>query len=232
MPRWFRRRDGIANTGEIARGSLTISDVQRTATVDADALWDLYKHNEIAKLIIRKKCKACFHNGFTEDLPKPVILELMRADLYKRILGWSVVLFEDGNVQAWNAYAKSVGVKVASYDETGYPETIDVYYDAEDHGKKWTVSGRNEKFFVLRTFDGLPGWKGDSELLALYKTLNRQEAILDDYGTYVYLWGKSLIHVVDSGVEGAPNPTALLESTKNALTGKLKGGEIVVAGPD
>lgn len=229
MPFWNRksRKDTRQQTGSTASGEITDEELVDGATVTADRLWDTYKYNEVAKLVIRKKCKAMFHNGFSEVLDKAKLQELMRADLYKKVLGWSVVVIDAGkNIQAWCAYNHGVGAKVPDddYDDFGRPNSFDIYTDESDNSKKTNVKGRGTKFFILRTFDGHPGWKGDSDLLALFKTLTRQEKILDDYGLFCYLWGKPLVHMQDKNATESGH----LDDDLTDIKGKLKSGGIVV----
>jgi len=221
-----RRRDTHVST-EVARGSVTFEEASPTSGITADQLWDLYAYNPRAKIIVEKVPRAAFHAGFTNDVDREVVSELQRAFVYARVLGWAaVVVGEDGSVQAWNARAKGVGAEAAETDEFGRPSVLKVYYDADDQTKSVEIDGPGENFFIVRTLRGLPGWRGLSVLSDLYATLVRQESIVKSYTDYAKLWGISLVHVKDAKA----HTSAHLSAAKNALEGKLRGGEVVVTG--
>ena len=205
---------------EICSGSRT-SDRQVGDDVTAEGVWDAYVHVPGTKAIINTPIEAMFHNGFEGfDLDYDRKLELEKAIKYRDIFGVSAIVFDDdGNVQAWNLKVNGIGFTMTDFDDDGICTEITVYNNPNImQGFGMPIRGRDEKFFLLRTPDGLAGERGLSKLLNLIDVVNINFDIWTEYGKYAFHQGLAhpLLKIKDYDEEKDQKAdAALLAPTKD-----------------
>ncbi len=175
---------------EISSGSLVNTRQVGDAITNED-LWYVYVKVPGAKAIINRPIEAMFHNGFENfDLDYDRKLELEKAFKFRDLFGISAIIIDGDNVQAWNLKVNGIGFVLSAFDDDGICTEIKVYNNPNvmrGHGTK--IDGRDEKFFLFRTPDGLAGELGLSKLLNLVDVTNQSFKIWSEYVKYAFHQG-------------------------------------------
>ncbi len=106
-------------------GGTKISERQLEQNIVIEDIYDTYTRYAGAKAAVELKPKAAFHNGFTEEIETEYKLELINNDIWTELFGYSIILFEDGNIQAINPRVNNVGFIYTAFDnDTGHSRHI------------------------------------------------------------------------------------------------------------
>lgn len=204
----------LREIGEIVSGQRT-STRQVGDDITAEDLWDTYVHVPGAAAIIDRPIEAMFHNGFRDwDLDYERKLEIEKAMKFRDLFGISAILMnKDGDIQAWNLKADNVGFTLAAFDDLGRCTSVKIYADGLQ-GKE--IKGRDIKFFLFRTPDGLPGERGLSKLLNLIDVVRINHEIWTEYLKYAKHQG--LAHPVMKVKDLDDDKYLKVESELNAPT--------------
>lgn len=178
----------------------TISDIcsgTRTSarkvgdSVTAEDLWDVYVHVPGAKAIINRPIEAMFHNGFEDfELDYDRKIEIEKAIKYRDLMGIAAIVIDGDDVQAWNLKVNGIGFELSAFDDLGRCTEITVYNNPNViFGDGTKIEGRDKKFFLLRTVDGLAGERGLSKLLNLIDVTNQSFKIWSEYTKYAFFQG-------------------------------------------
>lgn len=193
-------------------GGTRISDRQLEDNIVIEDIYDTYMRYAGAKSAIELKPKAAFHNGFTEELDTEKKLEMIKNDIWTELFGYSIILFENDNVQAINPMVNNVGFYYTAFDiKTGEPLEVAIRWNPEEkiqandikvQRAQFSLTGvqgttikidvdGNEKeinnlhgFYPFRSLAGLPGARGLSGLLALIDIIRAQNKIYIEYTKY------------------------------------------------
>ena len=157
----------------------------------SEDLWDTYVHVPGAKAIINRPIEAMFHNGFRDwDIDYERKLELEKAIKWRNLFGFSAIVMEGDDIQAWNPKIQGIGFTLAEWDEkTGQCIGIKIYTDAQQGNVGKLIKGREKKFFLFRTPDGLPGERGISDIIDLVDVCRISFEIWAEYAKYAFHQG-------------------------------------------
>ena len=185
----FRSVQGIV-------GGTKISERQLEDNITIEDIYDTYTRYAGAKAAVELKPKAAFHNGFTEEIETEYKLELINNDIWTELFGYSVVLFENGNVQSINPRVNNVGFIYSAFDiTTGEPMQVSIRWNPEERiddndikvdRAEFSLTGKGNMngFYPFRSLSGLPGVRGLSVLLALIDIIRAQNKIYIEYTKY------------------------------------------------
>ena len=175
----------IGDISDICSGSRT-STRKPGDDVTAEDLWDTYVHVPGAAALINRPIEATFHNGFQDfDLEHDRKLELEKAVKFRDLFGIAAIVVDGENVQAWNLKVNGIGFTLSDFDSDGRCKEITIYNNPNElAGMGTPITGRDEKFFLLRTTDGLAGERGLSKLLNLIDATRQSYKIWSSYGKY------------------------------------------------
>jgi hypothetical protein len=158
-------------------------------------LYDTYMRYPGAKPAVELKPKAAFHNGFTEEIDIERKLELIKNDIWTELFGYSVILFQDGNIQAVNPRVNRVGFIYTATNDLGEPIQIGIRWNPDEQFQGPDIlverapfslkgSGDLNGFYPFRSLPGLPGARGLSCLLPLIDVIRAQHKIFIEYTKY------------------------------------------------
>ena len=176
-------------------GGSKISTRALEDNVVIEDIYDTYMRYPGAKSAVELKPKAAFHNGFTEEIDIERKLEMIKCDIWTELFGYSVIIFENGNVQAINPQVNNVGFIFSKFDEYGEPMEIGIKWNPEEKQDdqyvyvqrapfSYSGTGDYNGFYPFRSLDGLPGARGISCLLSLIDVIRAQHKIYIEYTKY------------------------------------------------
>jgi hypothetical protein len=176
-------------------GGVAISTRVLEDAVLIEDLWDTYARFPGASTAIDLKSKATFHNGFTEEVDNEHRLILLQNDIYTELFGYSVILFENGNIQTVNPRVNRVGFIFTEFDDLGEPMKIAIRWNPDEQfvgpdiyvdRAPFSIDGTGDfnGFYPFRTLRGLPGCRGISSLLPLIDVIRAQHKIYIEYTKY------------------------------------------------
>lgn len=151
-----------------------------------DDITDTYNRFPGAGAAIDRSTFGAFIKGFTEDLDIRRILELIKAEIWKKEFGYSVVVKEGDNIQALHPRTYQSGFIVTEIDDLGNATKIQMLWKADEKADPVpliydrSVDG-SDGFFWFRSFRGLLGLRGLSHLLTLVDPLRVQNALYLEY---------------------------------------------------
>ena len=176
-------------------GGTKISSRALEDNILIEDLYDTYMRYPGAKASVELKPKAAFHNGFTEEIDTERKLELIKNDIWTELFGYSVIVFQDGNIQAINPRVNRVGFIYTGFDDLGEPTEIAIRWNPDEKFDDMDIyvkrapfsydgSGDFNGFYPFRSLSGLPGARGLSCLLPLIDVIRAQHKIYIEYTKY------------------------------------------------
>lgn len=167
-------------------GGEVISDRDVGDQISIDDITDTYNRFPGGGASIDKSAFSAFIKGFTEDLDIRRLLELIKAEIWKKQFGYSVILKEGDNIQALHPKTYQVGFMVTEIDNLGNATKIQMQWKPDEKAdpvpKEYNkaVDG-SDGFYWFRAFRGLLGLRGLSHLLTLVDPLRVQNALFLQY---------------------------------------------------
>jgi len=151
-----------------------------------DDITDTYNRFPGGGAAIDKASFAAFIKGFTEDLDVKRLLEFVKAEIWKKEFGYSVILKEGDNIKALHPKTYQQGFMVTEVDDFGNATKIQMQWKPDETAEETpqtydkAVDG-GDGFFWFRSFRGLLGLRGLSHLLTLVDPLRSQSALFLNY---------------------------------------------------
>lgn len=154
--------------------------------INIDDITDTYNRFPGAGAAIDKSSFAAFIKGFTEDLDVRRLLEIIKAEIWKKEFGYSVVLKEGDNIQALHPRTYQQGFTVMEIDDYGNATQIQMIWKPDEKADPvpkiyYKAIDGNDGFYWFRSFRGLLGLRGLSHLLTLVDPLRVQNALFLQY---------------------------------------------------
>ena len=154
--------------------------------VSIDDITDTYNRFPGGGAAIDKSAFAAFIKGFTEDLDVRRLLELVKAEIWKKEFGYSVIIKEGDNIQALHPKTYQLGFTVSEIDNLGNATKIKMQWKPDEKADPIpteydkSIDG-SDGFYWFRSFRGLLGLRGLSHLLTLVDPLRVQNALFLQY---------------------------------------------------
>lgn len=175
----------VVSISDIAGGEV-ISTRDVGDPIIIDDITDTYNRFPGGGAAIDKASFAAFIKGFTDDLDVRRLLELIKAEIWKKEFGYSVILKEGDNIQALHPKTYQQGFIVTSVDDFGNAVTIQMQWKPNETAQETptiydkAING-GDGFYWFRSFRGLLGLRGLSHLLTLVDPLRTQSALFLNY---------------------------------------------------
>lgn len=168
-------------------GGEQISDRDIGDMIVIDDITDTYNRFPGAGPALDRSAFAAFIKGFTEDLDITRRMEFIKAEIWKKEFGYSVIVKKGENIKALHPKTYQVGFIITEIDDLGNATKIEMLWKptekAEPVPTEFTKynEASGEGFFWFRTFRGLLGVRGLSHLLTLVEPLRVQNALFLQY---------------------------------------------------
>lgn len=168
-------------------GGEAISDRDVGDAIIIDDITDTYNRFPGAGITIDKTTFVSFKNGFTEDLDMERRIEIMKADIWRKEFGYSVINKEGDNIQALHPKTYQQGFVVTEVDNFGKATEIEMIFRTVEKADPVPVRYRSYDestgigFFWLKSFRGLLGMRGLPHLVTLVDPLRVQSGLYLEY---------------------------------------------------
>jgi hypothetical protein len=180
----------VETISEIIGGTKASTRKPGETISNADML-ECYYRTPGASGIVEKIIGAKWGNGFNEDLnlPEDKLLELQAWDQWSYVFGFSVLVVNGANLQAWNPKTNGTGFEFISWGEDGQSTQIQLWVDGAKAGEPIPRGSGGSGYYALRTRAGLPGERGVSLLLGLLDVLQIQTDLFVEFLAYAKIHG-------------------------------------------
>lgn len=166
-------------------GGDKISDRDIGDEINIDDITDTYNRFPGAGGAIDRATFAAFIKGFTEDLDMSRKLEIIKAEIWKKEFGYSVILKQGTSIQALHPKTYQAGFVITEVDNLGNATEIEMMWKPDEKAEpiptRYKLYEGNDGFFLFRAFRGLLGLRGLSSLLTLVDPLRAQNGLFLEY---------------------------------------------------
>jgi len=167
-------------------GGAIISDRDVGDAIIIDDITDTYNRFPGAGAAIDRSSFSAFIKGFTEALDIKRLLEFIKAEIWKKEFGYSVIVKEGDSIQALHPRTYQGGFIVTEIDNYGNATKIQMLWKADEKADAQPIiydksEDGGDGFFWYRSFRGLLGIRGLSHLLTLVDPLRVQNALYLEY---------------------------------------------------